>query len=71
MPNLSLRISVFLLAVLLLGSCATRFDIGAAEHRITPQQAANNIGQVQNKTIAWGGIIMAARNRASRPRWKC
>ncbi|HJX58084.1 MAG TPA: Slp family lipoprotein, partial [Thiobacillus sp.] len=42
-----------------------RFDIGAAEHRITPQQAANNIGLVQTKTIAWGGIIVASRNLAS------
>lgn len=65
MPNLPLRLSVPLLAALLLGGCATRFDIGAAEHRITPQQAANNIGLVQNKTIAWGGIIVASRNLAS------
>ena len=66
MPNLPLRISVFLLAVLLLGSCATRFDIGAAEYQVTPQQAASNIGLVQNKTIAWGGIIVAAKNLASK-----
>jgi outer membrane lipoprotein len=65
MPNLPPRLSVPLLAALLLGGCATRFDIGAAEHRITPQQAANNIGLVQNKTIAWGGIIVASRNLAS------
>ena len=65
MPNLPLRLSVPLLAALLLGGCATRFDIGAAEHCITPQQAANNIGLVQNKTIAWGGIIVASRNLAS------
>jgi outer membrane lipoprotein len=65
MPNLPLCLPVSLLAALLLGGCATRFDIGAAEHRITPQQAANNIGLVQNKTIAWGGIIVAAKNLAS------
>jgi outer membrane lipoprotein len=65
MPNLPLRLSMPLLAALLLGGCATRFDIGAAEHRITPQQATNNIGLVQNKTIAWGGIIVASRNLAS------
>jgi outer membrane lipoprotein len=65
MSTTPLRISVFFLVALLLGGCATRFDIGAAEHRITPQQAANNIGLVQDKTIAWGGIIVAARNLAS------
>lgn len=65
MPTLPLRIPMLVLAALLLGGCATRFDTGAAEHRITPQQAANNIGLVQNKTIAWGGIIVAARNLAS------
>ncbi len=65
MPNLSMRLSMLLLAALLFGGCATRFDIGAAEHRITPQQAANNIGLAQNKTIAWGGIIVASRNLAS------
>ena len=61
----TLRISAFLLTTLLLGGCATRFDIGTAEHRITPQQATNNMGQVQNKTIAWGGIIVSARNLAN------
>ncbi len=65
MPTLPLHISFLLLVALLFGGCATRFDIGAAEQRITPQQAANNIGLVQNKTIAWGGIIVAARNLAS------
>jgi len=65
MPILSMRLSMLLLAVLLFGGCATRFDIGAAEHRITPQQVANNIGLAQNKTIAWGGIIVASRNLAS------
>jgi len=65
MTNLPLRIAVFHLAALLLGSCATRFDIGTAEYHVTPQQAANNIGLVQNKTIAWGGIIVSARNLAS------
>jgi outer membrane lipoprotein len=65
MSTTPLRISAFLLAALLLDGCATRFDIGAAEHRITPQQAANNIGLVQNKTVAWGGIIVAARNLAN------
>ena len=65
MPTLSLRTITLLIAALLLGGCATRFDIGAAEHRITPQQAANDIALVQNKTVAWGGVIVAAKNLAS------
>ena len=65
MPSLPLRISALLLAALLFGGCATRFDIGTAEHRITPQQVTNNIGLVQNKTIAWGGVIVASKNLVS------
>jgi len=65
MPNLPSHIPLLLLAALLLGGCATRFDIGAAEYRVTPQQAANNIVLVQNKTIAWGGIIVASKNLVS------
>jgi len=65
MPNLPLRTTMPLLAALLFGGCATRFDIGAAEHHVTPNQAANNIGLVQNKSIAWGGMIVAAKNLAS------
>ena len=65
MSNLPLRIIALLLAAVLFGGCATRFDIGAAEHRITPQQVANNFRLVENKTIAWGGIIVASKNLAS------
>jgi len=65
MPSLPLRISALLLAALLFGGCATRFDIGTAEYRITPQQVTNNIGLVQNKTIAWGGVIVASKNLVS------
>jgi outer membrane lipoprotein len=65
MPTQPLRITMLILAALLLGGCATRFDIGAAEQRITPQQAANDVRLAGNKTIAWGGIIVAARNLAS------
>lgn len=65
MPTLPLRIFILLLAAPLFSGCATRFDIGAAEYHVTPQQAASNIGLVQNNTIAWGGIIVAAKNLVS------
>lgn len=59
-----MRFATLLLGLLLVNGCATRFDIGAAEQQISPQQAANNIGMVQGKTIAWGGIIVSAKNLA-------
>lgn len=65
MPKLPVPVPLFLLVVLLLGGCVTRFDIGAAESHVTPQQAAADIGLVRNKTVAWGGIIVAAKNLAS------
>jgi len=58
MLTLLLRVSLPLLAILLFVGCATRFDIGAAEHHITPQQAAHNSGLAQNKIIAWCGTIV-------------
>jgi outer membrane lipoprotein len=68
MPLLPLRFSMLIFLVVLVVGCATRFDIGAAEQHIAPQQAAKNIGMVQNKTIAWGGIIVSARNLANQTR---
>lgn len=62
MPNPNARKPVLLLAALLLGGCATSFDIGTAEDRLTPQQVANDVKLAQNKTIAWGGTIVASRN---------
>jgi outer membrane lipoprotein len=62
---LPMRNTILLLAVLLVNACVTRFDIGTAEQRVSPQQAASNIGMVQGKTIAWGGIIVSTKNLAS------
>lgn len=65
MSKLPVNNLLILLVALILGGCATHFDISAAEHRITPQQAASSIALVQNKTVAWGGLIVAARNLSS------
>jgi len=65
MPNPKSRMPVLLLAALLVGGCATHFDIDAADDRITPQQVANDIKLAQNKTIAWGGTIVASKNLAN------
>jgi len=55
-----------LLAALLLAGCATTFDVGGADTRLTPQQAAAAIETARNKTVAWGGVIVDARNLADR-----
>lgn len=60
------RHGVTLVAVLLLGGCATAFDIGGADTTLTPQQAASAIDATRDKTVAWGGMIVDARNLADR-----
>ncbi len=46
----------------LLSSCATPYDIGQADPRVTPQEAAKDVAGMLNHTIAWGGSIAAAKN---------
>lgn len=65
MPNPEARLPVLLFAALLLAGCATHFDIGTAEDRLTPQQVAHDIKLVQNKAVAWGGTIVASKNLAN------
>ncbi len=49
-------------AGLLATGCATPFDIGTADRRTTPQEAVADFAAVRNRTVAWGGVIMAAKN---------
>lgn len=55
---------VILLLLLLstLNGCATPYDIGQADPRITPQDAAKDVPGMLNHTVAWGGVIAAAKN---------
>ncbi len=46
----------------LLSSCATPYDIGQADPRVTPQEAAKDVKGMLNHTVAWGGAIAAAKN---------
>lgn len=49
-------------ALLMLSGCATPYDIGTADRQITPEETARNITAVQNRMVAWGGVIAAAKN---------
>ncbi len=49
-------------ALAALAACATPFDVGTADRKTTPQQATADIGAVRGRTVAWGGIIVNARN---------
>jgi outer membrane lipoprotein len=45
-----------------LGGCATPFDVGTADRKTTPQQATADIDAVRGRTVAWGGVIVNAKN---------
>ena len=45
-----------------LGGCATPYDIGSADPRVTPTEAARNVPGMLNHSVAWGGLILAAEN---------
>ena len=49
-------------AFLMLTGCTTRYDIGNADRQITPEETARNITAVQNRMVAWGGVIATAKN---------
>jgi outer membrane lipoprotein len=53
-----------LAAGLLLAACATRFDIGDADIRTLPEQAAAELAAVRGKSVAWGGTVVGTRNLA-------
>jgi outer membrane lipoprotein len=48
----------------ILAGCATPLDIGAADRRITPREAADRPAQVNARTVAWGGTIVNGKNLA-------
>ncbi len=47
---------------LLVGGCVTPYDIGAADPRVTPLQAAKDVPGMLNHNVAWGGLIASAKN---------
>lgn len=64
MTRLVVVFALFLIAgSLLLGGCATpAIEIGAADRSVTPREAAADIAKVRQRTVAWGGIILAGTN---------
>ncbi len=58
----TLQISCLYLCGMLLHGCATPLDIGAADRKLTPQQAITTIDAVRTRTIAWGGVIVSVKN---------
>ena len=50
----------------LLAGCATPYDIGKADTRVTPQQAVNDLPRMLGRDIAWGGKITAVKNLKDR-----
>lgn len=47
----------------MLAACATpAFDIAGADPLVTPRQAAGNLAALRDRTVAWGGVIVAAKN---------
>lgn len=61
MNRVAMTVSM-LIVTALLGGCATPYDIGNADPRITPVEAARDVGGMLNHTVAWGGLIANARN---------
>jgi len=47
---------------LFVGACATPYDIGGADPRVTPQEAAKDVPGMLNHNVAWGGLIAVAKN---------
>lgn len=58
----ALLASLSLASLLIVGGCATPYDIGNADARVTPTEAAKNVPGMLNHTVAWGGLIAVTRN---------
>ena len=57
-----------LIAVLLfvVGCATTAFDIGSADRTLTPNKAAADFASARDRELAWGGVIVAAKNLKDR-----
>ena len=58
----ALAVSLLIGSALLASGCATPYDIGHADPRVTPVEAAQDVAGMLNHTVAWGGLIAAAKN---------
>jgi outer membrane lipoprotein len=55
-------LSLLIASTFFVNGCATPYDIGTADSHITPGEAVKNITAMQNRSVAWGGMIVAAKN---------
>lgn len=64
MTRRAIRFVPFFITVgLALGGCATpAFEIGTADKTVTPREAAGDIARLRQRTVAWGGVIVAGKN---------
>jgi outer membrane lipoprotein len=60
--RIALSVSLWIGSALLVSGCATPYDIGNADPRVTPVEAAKDVAGMLNHTVAWGGLIAAAKN---------
>ena len=58
----ALAVSLLIGSTLLMGGCVTPYDIGNADPRLTPTEAAKDVAGMLNHTVAWGGVIATAKN---------
>ena len=58
----ALAVSLLIGSALIVRGCATPYDIGNADPRVTPVEAAQDVAGMLNHTVAWGGLIAAAKN---------
>src|SRR3989344_3535476 len=56
------RRTALAVSLLRVAGCATPYDIGNADPRVTPVEAAQDVAGMLNHTVAWGGLIAAAKN---------
>ena len=60
--RIALVVSLSVAGTLFVAGCATPYDIGNADPRITPQEAAKDVRGMLSHSVAWGGVIAAAKN---------
>ena len=59
---ITLLILLTIVSIPFAGGCATPYDIGSADPRVTPHEAAQNVPGMLNHNVAWGGMIAATKN---------
>lgn len=60
--RIALAVSLLIGSMLLVSGCVTPYDIGNADPRVTPTEAAKDVPGMLNHTVAWGGLIATAKN---------